>query len=46
MGEVNLVREWLGIQAPAGKPEAEHPKRGVEAFACPHSEVSKKHDTS
>ncbi len=39
-GEVAAVRDWLGITAPVGKPEPEHPKRPVEGFACPRSEVS------
>ena len=25
-GEVAAVRDWMGIQAPVGKPEPEHPK--------------------
>lgn len=39
-GEVNLVRDWLGIETSIGKPEREHPKRPVEGFACRRSEVS------
>jgi single-strand selective monofunctional uracil DNA glycosylase len=39
-GEVDLVRAWLGVQAPVGKPAREHPKRPVEGFACTRSEVS------
>jgi single-strand selective monofunctional uracil DNA glycosylase len=39
-GEVGLAREWLGIEAPIGKPQPEHPKRPIEGFACPRSEVS------
>ena len=39
-GEVGLVRDWLGIDAPVGKPDREHPKRPVEGFACTRSEVS------
>ncbi len=39
-GEVNLVRDWLQVQAPVGKPAHEHPKRLVEGFDCPRSEVS------
>jgi single-strand selective monofunctional uracil DNA glycosylase len=39
-GEVALVRDWLGIEAPVGKPEREHPKRPVLGFACTRSEVS------
>jgi len=41
-GEVKLVRDWLGIEAPVGKPSAIHPKRPVQGFACPRSEVSGK----
>jgi single-strand selective monofunctional uracil DNA glycosylase len=39
-GEVTLVRDWLGIEAPVGRPAGEHPKRPVQGFACPRSEVS------
>ncbi len=39
-GEVKAVRGWMGIEAPVGKPEREHPKRPVLGFACPRSEVS------
>ena len=39
-GEVNAVRNWLGIEGPVGKPRREHPKRPVQGFSCPHSEVS------
>ena len=39
-GEVNLVRDWLEIEAPVAKPSKEHPKRPVEGFSCPRSEVS------
>jgi single-strand selective monofunctional uracil DNA glycosylase len=39
-GEVAAVRDWLGITASVGRPESEHPKRPVEGFACPRSEVS------
>ncbi len=39
-GDVTMVRDWMGIKAPVGKPEPEHPKRPVEGFACPRSEVS------
>jgi len=39
-GEVNLVRDWLEIEAPVTKPSKEHPKRPVEGFSCPRSEVS------
>ncbi len=39
-GEVELVRDWLGIRAAVGRPEREHPKRSVEGFACRRREVS------
>lgn len=39
-GEVAAVRDWLGIEAPVGRPRREHPRRPVEGFACPRSEVS------
>jgi single-strand selective monofunctional uracil DNA glycosylase len=39
-GEVEAVRGWMGIEAPVGRPKREHPKRPVEGFACPRSEVS------
>lgn len=39
-GEIALVRDWLGIDAPVGKPAHENPKKPVEGFACTRSEVS------
>jgi single-strand selective monofunctional uracil DNA glycosylase len=39
-GEVAAVRDWLGIEVPVGRPRREHPRRPVEGFACPRSEVS------
>ncbi|TNF71270.1 MAG: single-strand selective monofunctional uracil-DNA glycosylase [Acidobacteria bacterium] len=39
-GEVELVRSWLGIEVPVGRPPDEHPKRPVEGFACHRREVS------
>jgi single-strand selective monofunctional uracil DNA glycosylase len=39
-GEIAAVRDWMGIEAPIGKPAREHPKRPVEGFACTRSEVS------
>ena len=39
-GEIQAVRDWMKIVAPIGKPRREHPKRPVEGFACPRSEVS------
>lgn len=39
-GEVTAVRDWLEIEAPVERPADEHPKRLVEGFAHPRSEVS------
>jgi single-strand selective monofunctional uracil DNA glycosylase len=39
-GEVAAVRDWLGIEAAAGKPPREHPRKPVLGFDCPRSEVS------
>ena len=39
-GEIDAVRQWMGIEAPVGKPVCEHPKRPVEGFGCRRSEVS------
>ncbi len=39
-GEIEHVRDWLGINVPVGKPPIEHPKRPVLGFDCTRSEVS------
>ncbi|MBL6974732.1 MAG: single-stranded DNA-binding protein [Deltaproteobacteria bacterium] len=39
-GEVSAVRDWLDIEAPVGRPVDEHPKRPIQGFACPRTEVS------
>ncbi|MBK8011445.1 MAG: single-stranded DNA-binding protein [Deltaproteobacteria bacterium] len=39
-GEVGLVRDWLGISGPVGKPPVENPARPISGFACAKSEVS------
>lgn len=39
-GEIAAARDWMGIDAPVGKPATENPKRPVEGFACSRSEVS------
>lgn len=39
-GEVNSVRDWLGIDGAVTKPKTEHPKRPIQGFDCPRSEVS------
>jgi single-strand selective monofunctional uracil DNA glycosylase len=39
-GEVGLVREFLGIDERVDQPPVLHPKRPIQGFACPRSEVS------
>lgn len=39
-GDVAMVRDWLGIFAPVGKPPREHPRRPVLGFATQRCEVS------
>jgi single-strand selective monofunctional uracil DNA glycosylase len=39
-GEVAAVRDWLGIDAPVGRPAREHPARPGTGLACRRSEVS------
>ncbi len=39
-GEIAAVTGWLGIRAEVGRPPVCHPKRPVDGFACPRSEVS------
>jgi len=39
-GEVAAVRDWMGVRAPVVRPAHEHPKRPIEGFDCPRSEVS------
>ncbi len=39
-GEIAAVRDWMGIEAAVTKPPVENPKRPIEGFACPRSEVS------
>jgi single-strand selective monofunctional uracil DNA glycosylase len=39
-GEVNAVRDWLGLAGSIGKPRLEHPERPVTGFTCRRSEVS------
>ena len=39
-GEVNIVRDWMGIEAPVRQPGKLHPKRPVDGFSCTRSEVS------
>jgi single-strand selective monofunctional uracil DNA glycosylase len=39
-GEVDTVRDWLGLEGPVSQPAQPNPKRPVEGFACTRSEVS------
>lgn len=39
-GEIALVRDWVGVDAPVAQPPVVHPKRPIEGFACTRSEVS------
>ncbi len=39
-GEIELVRDWVGVEAPVIKPENAHPKRPIDGFDCTRSEVS------
>lgn len=39
-GEIAAVTLWMGITAAIGTPPAMHPKRPVQGFSCPRSEVS------
>lgn len=39
-GDVTMVRDFVGVEGPVGKPHCEHPKRPIAGFGCPRSEVS------
>ncbi|QDV66191.1 uracil-DNA glycosylase family protein [Crateriforma conspicua] len=39
-GEIQLVKDFLKINEPVDRPTLENPKRPVEGFDCPRSEVS------
>jgi single-strand selective monofunctional uracil DNA glycosylase len=39
-GEVNAVRDWMGISASIKAPALQHPKRPIQGFDCTRSEVS------
>ena len=39
-GDVDFVGDWMGLDAPVGKPDDEHPKRPVEGLDCSRNEVS------
>ncbi len=39
-GDIRMVRDWMGIEAPVAHPPQEHPKRPIQGFECTKSEVS------
>lgn len=39
-GDVELVRDWMGIDVAIGRPAEEHPRRPVQGFDCPRREGS------
>jgi len=39
-GDVTMVREWMGLEAPVTHPAQEHPRRPIAGFACRRREVS------
>ncbi|MBS0554642.1 MAG: single-stranded DNA-binding protein, partial [Proteobacteria bacterium] len=39
-GEIATARDWLGLEGPVGQPAQANPKRPVQGFDCPRSEVS------
>lgn len=39
-GEVAAVRDWMGISCSISEPPHLHPKRPIQGFDCPRSEVS------
>ena len=41
-GEIPAVSDWMEINTLVGTPENEHPKRPIQGFGCPRSEVSGK----
>lgn len=41
-GDVPMVRDWIGINAPVTAPNIQHPKRPIEGFLCKRREVSGK----
>eukprot|EP00736_Rhodelphis_marinus_P009983 Rmarinus@m.18477 len=39
-GQVDIVREWMGISGAIGQPTRIHPQRPIEGFQCKRQEVS------
>jgi single-strand selective monofunctional uracil DNA glycosylase len=41
-GEIPAVRDWMGIRCAISAPAKSHPRRPIQGFDCPRSEVSGK----
>jgi single-strand selective monofunctional uracil DNA glycosylase len=39
-GDVEMVRDWLGLEDAVSRPAVEHPKRPIQGFECRRREVS------
>jgi single-strand selective monofunctional uracil DNA glycosylase len=39
-GDVDSVRDWLGIETAIDRPEVVHPLRPIDGFGCPRREIS------
>ena len=39
-GEIQAVKDWMGLRGDVSKPDPEHPKRPVDGLSCTKSEVS------
>lgn len=39
-GEIAAARDWMRLSGAIGKPAREHPKRPIQGWDCPRSEVS------
>jgi single-strand selective monofunctional uracil DNA glycosylase len=39
-GDVTMVRDFVGVDGPVGRPAREHPRRPIVGFECHRSEVS------
>lgn len=41
-GEISAVRDWMGIQCAIASPALAHPRRPIQGFDCPRTEISGK----
>jgi single-strand selective monofunctional uracil DNA glycosylase len=39
-GEIRAVRDWMRLQGRIDSPPSQHPRRPIQGFQCPRSEVS------